>query len=373
MIISNDKHIVMTLDAGGTNFVFSAYQGGLEIVVPITRASNSNDLEKCISTIYEGFESVNTLLSQKADAISFAFPGPADYAKGIIGDLPNFKAFNGGVPLGPMLEERFNLPVFINNDGNLFAYGEALAGFLPDLNKRIIEKGGIKQFRNLVGLTLGTGFGCGIVLDNIMLKGDNSNDAGIHNTSNKFNVNWNAEESVSTRAVKRVYCEQAGIEMTTSLMPKDIFDIARGTISGNRDAAIRSFQVFGEAIGNSIANMLTLIDGIVVIGGGLAASWELFSPAMFAEINRLYESPSGDKFARISGKLYNLEDEKTFDEFANGEIKSISIPGSDREVMYDDLQRVGVGLSKISASSAIAIGANAFAIQQLNADVMNKL
>lgn len=368
MNISNDKHVILTLDAGGTNFVFSAYQGGREIVEPIIRASNSHDLDKCINTIYSGFESVNALLKQKADAISFAFPGPADYEKGIIGDLPNFKAFNGGVPLGPMLEERFHLPVYINNDGNLFAYGEALAGLLPDLNNRILEKGGIKQFRNLVGLTLGTGFGCGIVLNSILLEGDNSNDAGIHNTINKFNSNWNAEESISTRAVQRVYCENAGLEMPISLMPKDIFDIAKGTKSGNKEAAIKSFRVFGEALGNSIANMLTLIDGVVVIGGGLAAAWELFSPAMFAEINRNYESPAGEKFARLSVKVHNLEDESTFDEFAHGSVKSISIPSSERMVKYDELQRAGVGLSKISASSAIAIGANAFAIQQLNAD-----
>ncbi len=366
MNINTDKHVVLTLDAGGTNFVFSAYQGGREIVTPTIRASNAHDLEKCINTIYSGFESVIALLDQKADAISFAFPGPADYAKGIIGDLPNLKGFNGGVPLGPMLEERFKLPVFINNDGNLFAYGEALAGFLPDLNKRIREKGGIKQFRNLVGLTLGTGFGCGIVLEGIMLKGDNSNDAGIHNTSNKTEVNWNAEESVSTRAIQRVYCEAAGIEMTSSLMPKDIFDIAKGNVGGNKVAAIQSFRIFGEGLGNSIANMLTLIDGVVVIGGGLASAWKLFSPAMFAEINRQYESPSGGKFTRLSAEVFNLEDEETFDEFANGSVKSLTIPGSDRIVLYDDLPRVGVGLSKISASSAIAIGANAFAIQQLN-------
>lgn len=368
MNISDDKHVVLTLDAGGTNFVFSAYQGGREIIAPITRASNANDLEKCINTIYSGFESVNAQLSHKADAISFAFPGPADYEKGIIGDLPNFKAFNGGVPLGPMLEERFHLPVYINNDGNLFAYGEALAGLLPDLNNRILEKGGIKQFRNLVGLTLGTGFGCGIVLNNILLEGDNSNDAGIHNTINKFNSNWNAEESISTRAIQRLYCENAGLAMPSSLMPKDIFDIATGTVSGNREAAIQSFKIFGEALGNSVANMLTLIDGIVVIGGGLSAAWELFAPSMFAEINRQFESPSGEKYPRLSVKVYNLQEEHTFDEFAAGNVKSLNIPGSERIVKYDDLQRVGVGLSKISASSAIAIGANAFAIQQLNAD-----
>ncbi len=368
MTLTNDKHVILTLDAGGTNFVFSAYRGGSEIIKPITLASNAHDVDLCINTIYSGFESVSALLNQQADAISFAFPGPADYAKGIIGDLPNFKAFNGGVPLGPMLEDRFRLPVFINNDGNLFAYGEALAGFLPDLNKRIIERGGIKQFRNLVGLTLGTGFGCGIVLNNTLLAGDNSNDAGIHNTSNKFNVSWNAEESISTRAIQRVYCEEAGLEMPTGLMPKDIFDIAAGIAPGNREAALNSFRVFGDALGNSIANMLTLIDGIVVIGGGLVAAWEFFAPAMFAEIDRRYEHPSGEKYPRLSVKVYNLEDEGTFGEFANGSVKSLHIPSGEKVVVYDEMQRSGVGLSKLSASSAIAIGANAFAVQILNSD-----
>ena len=369
MTLNEDKNIVLTLDAGGTNFVFSAFQGGKEIVEPIVYVSNAHDLEKCINTIFTGFESVKAILNQPADAISFAFPGPADYAKGIIEDLPNFKAFNGGVPLGPILEEKFGLPVFINNDGNLFAYGEALAGFLPDLNQRIIKKGGIKQFNNLIGLTLGTGFGCGIVINDRMLEGDNSCDAGIHLTLNKFNANWNAEESVSTRAIQRVYCEEAGIELIPTLMPKDIFDIAKGTSEGNKNAAIHSFRIFGEALGSSIANILTLIDGIVVIGGGLAAAWELFSPAMFAEVNRNYEDPSRCKFSRLSVKVYNLEDEITFDEFSKGRVKSLQIPSSNRVVMYDNIARVGIGLSKLSASSAIAIGANAFAIQKLHSDL----
>jgi glucokinase len=365
MNLSDDKHVILTLDAGGTNFVFSAYRGGLEIVSPITLASNAHDLERCTGTIYSGFDQVISRLEQPADAISFAFPGPADYALGIIGDLPNFKAFNGGVPLGPMLEDRFRLPVFINNDGNLFAYGEALAGYLPDLNKRIIDRGGIKQFRNLVGLTLGTGFGCGIVLNNILLAGDNSNDAGIHNTSNRFNPAWNAEESVSTRAIQRVYCEKAGLDFPTSLMPKDIHDIAAGKVPGNREAAFHAFRTFGEALGNSVANMLTLIDGIVVIGGGLTAAWDLFAPSMFSEINRQYENTLGEQYARLSVKVFNLEDESAFGEFANGSVKPLRIPSSERVVVYDELQRAGIGLSKLSASAAIAIGANAFAVRKL--------
>lgn len=368
MHLSDDTHVILTLDAGGTNFVFSAYQGGREMVTPTTLSANAHDLDLCIQTLYAGFERTRSMLQQPADAISFAFPGPADYEKGIIGNLPNFRAFNGDVPLGPMLEARFHLPVFINNDGNLFAYGEALAGFLPQLNEKIAAHGGIKRFKNLVGLTLGTGFGCGIVLDNILLMGDNSNDAGIHNTSNFRNFRWNAEESISIRAIQRTYSEAASLDHPSTLTPKEIFGIAAGTLTGNQEAALFAYRTFGTALGNSIANMLTLIDGIVVIGGGVAAAWDYFAPAMFEEINRSYETPTGERYNRLAGTVFNLEEERTFHAFATGEIKKLTIPFGNKTVIYDALQRTGVGLSKLSASTAIAIGANAFAAQMLNRD-----
>ena len=100
-----------------------------------------------------------------AQALSFAFPGPADYPNGIIGDLKNLPAFRGGVPLGPLLAETFGAPVFINNDGDLFAYGEAMAGLLPEVNGMLEAAGSPKRFRNLLGVTLGTGFGAGLVLE----------------------------------------------------------------------------------------------------------------------------------------------------------------------------------------------------------------
>ena len=167
----HDERIVMTLDAGGTNFVFSAIQGCREIVEPICLPAASDDLERCLSVLVEGFLEVEKRLPKLPVAISFAFPGPADYEHGIIGDLPNFPAFRGGAALGPYLREQFGIPVFINNDGNLFAYGEALAGTLPEVNKRLKEAGSSKVYKNLLGITLGTGFGAGVVIDS--LTGDN--------------------------------------------------------------------------------------------------------------------------------------------------------------------------------------------------------
>ena len=151
---SDDRRTVMTLDAGGTNFVFSAIQGNREIVTEITLPSNADNLDRCIASLMEGFSAVRSRLSTPAAAISFAFPGPADYRKGIIGDLGNLPAFRGGVALGPLLEDTFSLPVFINNDGDLYAYGEAIAGFLPSINAMLENARSPKRFRNLLGVTL---------------------------------------------------------------------------------------------------------------------------------------------------------------------------------------------------------------------------
>jgi len=362
----NDKRVVLTLDAGGTNFVFSAIQGNKEIVKPILKKAHPDDLEKCLSMVISGFKEVAGKITIEASAISFAFPGPADYEKGIIGILPNFPAFRGGVPLGPMLEEEFRIPVFIDNDGSLFAYGEALAGYLPMLNKRLRDAGSIKQYKNLIGLTLGTGFGGGVVMQGHLMTGDNSCGAEVHNTLNAYHTDWNAEESISTRAIQHVYTDMAGIPFSTELMPKDIYDIAKGVKYGNQEAAIESFSQFGIGLGNAIANIVSLVDGIVVLGGGLTAAWDLFSPAMFKELLRPYENFKGVKSPRLSFKIYNLEDDSVFNEFAAGKITEIIVPGSGRKILFDDLPRTGIGVSKLGASKAIWLGAYVYALQKMD-------
>ena len=103
MKYKNDERIVMTLDAGGTNFVFSAIQSEQNIIDEIVLPSYGEDLHKCLNNILEGFNEVINKLSSKPVAISFAFPGPADYPNGIIGDLQNLPSFRGGVALGPYL------------------------------------------------------------------------------------------------------------------------------------------------------------------------------------------------------------------------------------------------------------------------------
>lgn len=149
--------------------------------------------------------------------------------------------------MGPYLEEKFGIPVFINNDGDLFAYGEALTGALPEVNLRLEKAGSIKRYKNLLGVTLGTGFGAGVVINGDLLMGDNAAGGDIWCFRNKKHQQYIVEESVSIRAVQHVYRELSGD--TSALTPKDIFDIAEGTRPGSQDAARRAFAELGEMAG----------------------------------------------------------------------------------------------------------------------------
>ena len=355
--------IVVTLDAGGTNFVFGAMRNYEAIGDTITLPSSAYDLDKCLNTLIEGFSQIMATLPEKPVAISFAFPGPADYRNGIIGGyLPNFPSFRDGVALGPMLEEKFGIPVFINNDADLFAYGEAAGGALPSINKKLEAMGVAKRCHNLLGYTFGTGFGFGFVMDGKLNLGDNSCVETFclkHRDTPRYIV----EDGVSIRAIKRVYRELSGDDR--ALEPYDIYRIAEGEIEGNSEAAKESFATLGRVAGDAMATAATLMDGIIVIGGGLTGASKYFMPALLAEMRGEIETMSGDKLNRVQMKVYNLDNNAEFKEFAEGNSTKIKVYGSDREVVYDPVKRIGVTLSEIGASRAVSLGAYLYALDNI--------
>ncbi|MCG6925228.1 MAG: ROK family protein [Acidobacteria bacterium] len=366
MSYARDPRVVLTLDAGGTNFVFSAVQSDREVVEPLTLPSNAHELQACLDTIVEGFSKVKEKAPAAPAAISFAFPGPVDYPLGIVGGQNNLPAFaSGSVALGPMLEDEFGIPVFMNNDGDLFTLGEAMAGFLPWVNGLLEAAGNPKRFRNLFGATLGTGFGGGIVGNGQLWIGDNSAGGEIWLTRNKLDPGTNIEEAVSIRAVRGVYAEKVGLAFGEAPEPKDIFAIGRGDRPGNREAAVEAFRSMGEAAGDALANAITLVDGLVVIGGGLTGAAELFLPALVAEMNAPFQV-AGEPLMRLEMTAFNLEDPEERARFVKGEVKEVVVPGSTRTVTYDPLERVGVGLSRLGTSRAVALGAYAYALTALD-------
>jgi glucokinase len=361
-----DPRVVMTLDAGGSSFRFCAMQRGRAITPTVVMASHADDLRLSLANIVGGFARVRAGCPAPPVAISFAFPGPADYPRGIIGDLGNLPAYRGGVALGPMLEERFEIPVFINNDGDLFTYGEAIAGFLPYVNGLLEKSGSPKRYRNVLGITLGTGLGGGIVRDGELFLGDNSIAGEVWLLRNKLQPGTNAEEGASIRAVRRVFAEEAGIPFEQSPEPRDICALGLGERAGDKRAALEAFRRLGEVAGDAMAEALTLVDGLAVIGGGISGAWPLFLPAIVEELNGSYLSPNGRPFPRLASVAFNLEDATQRKAFLQGAARDLNVPGSRRKIKYDPSRRIGVGISRLGTSEAVALGAYAFALRQLD-------
>ena len=362
---TKDSRIVVTLDAGGTNFVFSAIQGNEYIVRPITLPSNASDLDNCLATLVKGFDAIIKSLGNSPVAISFAFPGPADYKNGIIGGyLPNFPSFRDGVALGPFLEEKFGLPVYINNDADLFTYGEAVAGALPEINQRLREAGSHKQYNNLIGYTWGTGFGYGLSINGKLHMGDNSCTETFC-LKHKLLPGIIVEDGVSVRAIKRAYGEFAN-HPDHNLEPVDIYRVATGAMDGDKDAAVKAFELFGEIAGDAIATATSLVDGIVVVGGGITAASKFIMPSMLKEMRSELKTIGGESVGRLQMNVYNLDSKEEFEKFAKGESREISVYGSDKKVIYDPEKRTGVMISKLGASKAIAIGAYCYALHEID-------
>lgn len=356
----------MTLDAGGTNFVFSAIRGCREVVSPIRIDAVNDNPDCCLQLLVKGFGMVKEALGEdKPVAISFAFPGPADYEHGIIGDLPNFPGFRGGVAMGPYLADIFGIPVFINNDGNLFAYGEAMAGALPEVNEKLAQAGSTKRYRNLIGLTLGTGFGGGAVIDGNLLTGDNGCGGDVWLMRNVKYPELITEESVSIRAVKRVYHENAPLD-SRDITPAEIFAIAEGSADGDRPAAQAAFSELGRVAADAIIHALDIIDGIVVIGGGIANGWKYIFPTLVKEMNSRLSTFSGEKFPCLQMKVFDLTTKEGLDGFLRDDSRIVKVPGTGREVRYCNEKKTGITFTHIGTSKAVSLGAYAFALTQID-------
>lgn len=366
--LARDRRVVLTLDAGGTHFRFNAVQGGRLLLSPTPVPTRAHRLEECLAQLRAGFLAAHEETGREAVAISFAFPGPADYHAGVIGDLPNLPAFRGGVPLGPTLEAEFGLPVFINNDGVLFTYGEAIGGLLPRTNGRLAAAGTGRRFRNLLGFTFGTGFGGGLVIDGRPVLGDNSAAAQVWTLRHRDERQRFAEEGVSVRAVRRAYAAGSGEPLERAPDPRRIAAIAAGEAPGDARAARRAFELLGRVAGDAIASTLSLVDGLVVLGGGLSGAAHLFLPALLEELNGSLEWQDGTKAPRLLQRVSDLSTEAGWTALLAESAATAPVSGTGRAARYLAHKRTGLGLTRLGTTEATALGAYAFALDRLDAE-----
>ena len=238
--------MIIGIDIGGTEIKAGIVFGNKVLKKVVVRTGKTR--KEIIKNI---LNSVEALFDKKVKAIVVGCPGPADYKKGVIGDTPNLPL--RGINLKKIISKKFRKKVLMQNDAGCFVLGEAI---------RLGKK-------DVVGLTLGSGVGGGIVINGRLYTGK-GNAGHIGHCTIKFDgpklgFNQGSLESyVSAKAIKRDYGKE----------PKDL-------------SSRKAWDEIGMKIGAGVANLINTFDPeAVVLGGGISKSFDLFKRSMHSEIKK---------------------------------------------------------------------------------------
>lgn len=145
---------ILGVDIGGTNIKIGRVVNG-KVLQKCKIPVNRDDLEQVtLDNLYKGLKG---LMTDSVQAIGIGVPAVVDIESGTIFDVQNIPSWTN-VALKNLVEEKFNVPVYINNDANCFAIGEK-------------QFGKLREFKNCVALSLGTGMGMGIIIDEKLYNG----------------------------------------------------------------------------------------------------------------------------------------------------------------------------------------------------------
>jgi len=261
------KHII-GVDLGGTNTKVGLVTQNGKI---IKRSEIKTETEKGSKVV------INNILNcikkvKKGDilGIGVGSPGPLDYKNGIITTPVNLP-FNN-TPLKKIIQNKFNLPTLLDNDANCFTLGEALFG-------------NAKGFDNVIGLTLGTGIGGGIIINKKIYHGrGNAAELGhmtidYHGPKSKCGNDGCVETHAAARGI---------LSRTKGLNVKSNIELHKLALKNNKKAQ-KIFSEIGEFLGMAITNLNYIFDpDVIVLGGKISNSWKFFSKSMLKTIKKRY-------------------------------------------------------------------------------------
>lgn len=244
------------IDMGGTNLRAALVdEDGIreKIIVPCPA-----DAEEPETVLEVMAELIGKLYTDKVESIGIGVPSVVDVEKGIVYNVANIPCWKE-VHLSEFLEKRFpGTKVYVNNDANCFALGEATYG-------------AAKGMKNVVGLSLGTGTGAGIVIEGKIFNGANvgAGEVGYLPYLDSFYENYTCG----------CFFKRQGLDA------KKAAALAR---EGDKDM-IACWNEFGKHVGSLIKSLLLTYDPqSIVIGGGMSAASDLYELPMREEIKDFY-------------------------------------------------------------------------------------
>lgn len=262
------------IDLGGTRIKVAKVEADV-IIDEVSIATPGGGAQAVLEAVAESVRR----LDAKPSAVGFAIPGEVD-ADGYCYRLPNVPGFER-VRIAGVLEPLLHCPVYVENDGNAAAHGEALFGFG-------------RMYKSFAMVTLGTGIGGGLVLDGKMRTGAYGFAAEIgHIPIDSGDGAWSCgcgqkgcvESYAGTFGILRRFKEAGGAETT------EIANVARAARAGQA-AGLAAFEMMAGALARCITTMQNLLDlDAIVFTGGVSQSFDLIEPALRAAVRKAAFAP----------------------------------------------------------------------------------
>ena len=263
---------IIGIDLGGTHVRAGVVSEGRLENIESVRIPSDGSVDEVLRVI---FQLVDPLIHANIKAIGIGVPSVVDVEKGIVYDVQNIPSWKV-VELKKLMEERYRLPVLINNDANCFALGEKYFG-----------KG--REARSLIGVTIGTGLGAGIIINDKLYPGLNTGagEFGCVDYLDKY-----YEYYASGQFFENCYHTNGEV----------VFQKAQ---SGD-PLSIMILEELGTHIGNAIKMILyTYCPELIILGGSISKSYSFFEKTMWERIHTYIYSNTLEHFHLEISELQN--------------------------------------------------------------------
>ena len=247
--IEMNNETIIGIDLGGTNIRGGLVNGNRLSGILQQKIRSQGAAEEVLEQLYQ---LTDALVNDSVAAIGIGVPGLV--ITGTVFDVVNIPSWKE-IPLQTLMEERYRRPVLINNDANCFALGEFYFG-----------KG--QHSQSMVGLTIGTGLGSGIIINQKLY-------AGNHCGAGEFGMIEYKDQVYEYYASGQFFRNVYGID------GEIVFQrAAEGDVE-----ALRMYAEMGAHLGNAIKTILFALDiDLIILGGSVRKAFPYFSETIWKSI-----------------------------------------------------------------------------------------
>ncbi|WGV27038.1 ROK family protein [Halotia branconii] len=259
------KAEVIGIDVGGTAIKLGRFnQDGICLQSLMVATPQPSTPEAVLAVMVDAIAVVDP--DNQTIAIGVGTPGPADATGRIAKIAINLPKWHD-VPLADWLEAKIGKPTVIANDANCAGLGEAWLG-------------AGRGWQNFILLTLGTGVGGAIIMNGQLFTGHQAAAGELGLIS--FNPNGPMCKSGNQGSLEQ-YASATAIYRRTGKEPAELGALAQ---AGDADS-LKFWQEYGRELGIGLTSLIYILTPqAIIIGGGVSASFQFFSPDLKAEIDK---------------------------------------------------------------------------------------